>query len=254
MTMESTTQAGCFGSLNLRNLLARASRRRRDHHDTEVQTPKLEAKDEWSSEGKYDYHYACSGADWVPVPGRPPSYSAPPEYAVNDSKNPALDLEVVKTIEAKLDELDPHLRDLSLKIHSNPELAFQEKWHNSSLEDISYAHDILTKFMEKHGFTVTRHYAGLKTAWRAEYTVGNAGRILGVNSEMDALPGIGHACGHNLIAISGLGIAIAVKAALVAHEIPGKVIILGTPAEEDGGGKIVLLERGAYQEMDVCLM
>lgn len=87
----------------------------------------------------------------------------------------------------------------------------------------------MSDFMEKHGFHVTRHYAGLSTAWRAEYTVGSGGRVLGVNSEMDALPGIGHACGHNLIAICGLGIAVAVKEALTAHSVSGKVIILGTP-------------------------
>ncbi|KAG6841637.1 hypothetical protein C0991_008621 [Blastosporella zonata] len=108
--------------------------------------------------------------------------------------------------------------------------------------------------MEKHGFTVTRHYAGLETAWRAEFTVGSGGRVLGVNSEMDALPGIGHACGHNLIGICGLGTAVAVKEALVAHDIAGKVILLGTPAEEDGGGKLILIDRDAYQEMDVCVM
>jgi len=92
-----------------------------------------------------------------------------------------------------------------------------------------YAHDVLTGFMEKHGFKVTRGYAGLDTAWRAEYTVGTDGRVLGINSEMDALPGIGHACGHNLIAISGVGVAVAVKRALEAHAVPGKVVILGTP-------------------------
>lgn len=86
--------------------------------------------------------------------------------------------------------------------------------------------------MEKHGFKVTRKYAGLDTAWRAEYTVGTGGRVLGINSEMDALPGIGHACGHNLIAISGVGVAIAVKRALETHAVPGKVVILGTPGTQ----------------------
>ena len=95
--------------------------------------------------------------------------------------------------------------------------------------------------------------------------------MVGVNSEMDALPGIGHGCGHNLIAISGVGVALAIKAALRAHDIPGKVILLGTPgtkflarvedvidagraAEENGGGKAILLQRGGYKEMDICLM
>jgi metal-dependent amidase/aminoacylase/carboxypeptidase family protein len=83
--------------------------------------------------------------------------------------------------------------------------------------------------MSSHGFKVTKHYLGLETAWRAEYSRGTGGRVLGVNSEMDALPGIGHACGHNLIAIAGVGVALAVKAALDIHKIPGKIILLGTP-------------------------
>ena len=83
--------------------------------------------------------------------------------------------------------------------------------------------------MSSRGWEVTKHYLGLDTAWRAEFVVGTGGRTLGVNSEMDALPGIGHACGHNLIAIAGVGVALAVKAALEKHSVPGKVVLLGTP-------------------------
>lgn len=127
--------------------------------------------------------------------------------------------------------------------------------------------------MERNGFKVTRHYLGLDTAWRAEYAQGKDGRVIGINSEMDALVGMGHACGHNLIAISGVGVAIALKAALKAHtSVSAKIILLGTPgdwhfcprkyalnvitpsAEEGGGGKVILLERGAYKEMDACIM
>ncbi|KAJ6515125.1 hypothetical protein C8R47DRAFT_504319 [Mycena vitilis] len=108
--------------------------------------------------------------------------------------------------------------------------------------------------MASRGFTVTKNYLGLTTAFRAEFTHGKGGRVLGVNSEYDALKGIGHACGHNLIAWSGCGVALAVKAALEAHNIPGKVVLLGTPAEEGGGGKVILLERGAYDELDLCVM
>ncbi|KAH9481659.1 Peptidase M20 domain-containing protein 2 [Psilocybe cubensis] len=72
---------------------------------------------------------------------------------------------------------------------------------------------------------------------------------------MDALPGIGHACGHNLIGISeGVAVACAIKAAMEKHDISGKIILLGTPAEEGGGGKVILLDKGAYKEMDICLM
>jgi metal-dependent amidase/aminoacylase/carboxypeptidase family protein len=97
---------------------------------------------------------------------------------------------------------------------------------------VRFAHDILTAFMETHGFAVTRHYLGLETAWRAEFSTGKGSRrVLGINSEMDALPGIGHACGHNLIAVSGVGVAIAVKVALQTHGISGKVVLLGTPGQ-----------------------
>ena len=127
--------------------------------------------------------------------------------------------------------------------------------------------------MSSKGWEVTKHYLGLDTAWRAEFVVGTGGRTLGVNSEMDALPGIGHACGHNLIAIAGVGVALAIKAALEKHSVPGKVVLLGTPgashffgrscgsrltrtysAEEGGAGKIILVERGGYRDMDACVM
>lgn len=93
-----------------------------------------------------------------------------------------------------------------------------------------YAHDTLTAFMSAHGFDVTPHYKDMPTAWRASFTYGaGKGRVLGVNSEMDALPGIGHACGHNLIAIAGVGVALAVAAALKEHAVDGTVVLLGTP-------------------------
>lgn len=107
--------------------------------------------------------------------------------------------------------------------------------------------------MAHHGFEVTKHFH-LLTAWQAAFTHGVGGRTVGINSEMDALPGIGHACGHNLIGISGVAVACAIKAALKKHDISGKIILLGTPAEEGGRGKVKLLDCGAYEEMDVCLM
>ncbi|KAJ3798506.1 amidohydrolase [Lentinula aff. detonsa] len=149
-----------------------------------------------------------------------------------------------KTINSVLDELEPELYQLSMDIHDHPEIAFQER----------YARDTLTAFMRRHKFNVTSEYLGLETAWRAEYSYGNGGKVIGINSEMDALERIGHACGHNLIAASGCGIAVALKAALETHDIPGRIILLGTPAEEGGGGKIILLQRGAYDDMDFCLM
>ncbi|KAF9071529.1 hypothetical protein BDP27DRAFT_1446243 [Rhodocollybia butyracea] len=132
-----------------------------------------------------------------------------------------------KTINEILNELDPELYQLSTKIHDHPEIGFEER----------FARDTLTAFMQHHGFNVTSGYLGLETAWKAEYSHGTDGKVIGINSEMDALSGIGHACGHNLIAASGCGIAVALKAALETHGIPGKIILLGTPAEEAEGEK-----------------
>ncbi|KAH9479424.1 Peptidase M20 domain-containing protein 2 [Psilocybe cubensis] len=144
-------------------------------------------------------------------------------------------------IDKTLNQKNESLRALSMKIHGHPETMFTE----------NYAHDLLTAYMEKCGFKVTRHYLGLNTAWKAEYSQGTGGRVIGINSEMDALPGIGHACGHNLIAISGVGVAIALKAALEAQP---QTSAKQSKAEEGGGGKVILLERGAYEEMDACIM
>jgi len=84
--------------------------------------------------------------------------------------------------------------------------------------------------MSRQGFEVTKHYL-LETAWSAVYTHGQGGRTIGVNSEMDALPGIGHACGHNLIAIAGVAVAVAIKASMEKWNIPGKIVLLGTPGD-----------------------
>lgn len=173
----------------------------------------------------------------------PSSVDPPPKY-LDSSTSVQLMSAVMSVIESTMQTLDNDLRALSLQIHDHPELMFEER----------YAHDILCDFMERHGFAVTRHYLGLETAWRAEFTHGKGGRSLGINSEMDALPVIGHACGHNLIAVSGVGVAIAVKSALQTYDVPGTVVLLGTPGEEGGAGKAVMLERGGYRDIDVCLM
>ncbi|KAF8960876.1 hypothetical protein BDZ97DRAFT_1921766 [Flammula alnicola] len=151
--------------------------------------------------------------------------------------------DILETIEANIKDLDDELRALSLDIHAHPELGYEEY----------HAHDVYTTFMEKHGFEVTKQFH-LPTAWKATFSHGTGGRTIGINSEMDALKGIGHACGHNLIGISGVAVALAIRAALEHHNIPGKIVLLGTPAEEGGSGKVVLLEKGAYQGMDACLM
>jgi amidohydrolase len=105
------------------------------------------------------------------------------------------------------------------------------------------------------GWTVTRNYK-LPTAWLAtfEHKADANTRTIGVNSEMDALPKIGHACGHNLIAISGVAVALAIKAVFERFDLSGKISLLGTPAEEGGRGKVKLIEAGAYEGVAACLM
>lgn len=99
---------------------------------------------------------------------------------------------------------------------------------------------------------MTRHAYGLKTAFEA--ISGSGGRTVNFNAEYDALPGMGHACGHNLIATASVTGFIALSYALKQFGIDGRVQLLGTPAEEDGGGKIDLLNAGAYEKVDVSLM
>lgn len=128
------------------------------------------------------------------------------------------------------------------QIFENPELAYKE--HK--------AHDSICDFIENLGHKVTRHAYGLQTAF--EIISGSGGRTVNFNAEYDALPGIGHACGHNLIATASVTGFVALANAMKRFGIDGRVQLLGTPAEEDGGGKIDLLKAGAYKSVDVSLM
>jgi amidohydrolase len=143
-------------------------------------------------------------------------------------------------VQSRVAELAPQLLELSHWIHAHPEVAWQE--FESS------AH--LSSFLREFGFEVTEQVAGLETAFRAEYGTGEL--TIALCAEYDSLPGLGHACGHNIIASSSVGAAIAL--ASVANELDIKVVVLGTPAEEGGGGKIVMLDRGAFDGIDVAAL
>ncbi len=144
-------------------------------------------------------------------------------------------------IDAVVAEHAGSLLDASHRIHAHPELGFEEH----------HAHDVLTALLEEAGLRVTRGAFGLETAFEARAGSGN-GPTVAVLCEYDALPGIGHACGHNVIGTAGVGAGIA--AAAVAAELGGKLVVLGTPAEEGGGGKILMAERGAFEGVDAALM
>lgn len=141
-----------------------------------------------------------------------------------------------------IDMASEELVGLGKRIHANPEIAFQEVQSSQWL----------CETLEKHGFKVTRGVAELPTAFRAEVAGKKGGPILAFLAEYDALPDIGHACGHNLICTAALGAGIGLAAAM--NELPGKTLVLGTPAEEGGGGKIIMLEKGAFNDVDVAMM
>ena len=106
----------------------------------------------------------------------------------------------------------------------------------------SRTHDVLTEFMIRKKWNVIKHHL-LPTAWEARFTHGTGGRTIGVNSEMDALPGVGHACGHNLIAMTGVAIALAIADALEKFDVPGTVVLLGTPGMSQYVGSASRLNR-----------
>jgi amidohydrolase len=128
---------------------------------------------------------------------------------------------------------------LSIDIHRHPELAFQEH----------HAVEAITGLLAREGFGVTRPVAGLDTAFTA--TWGEGEPRVAYLLEYDALPGLGHACGHNLIAAGGAAAALALAAAWSGA---GQIVVVGTPGEEGGGGKIVELEAGVFDGVDACLM
>ncbi len=140
-------------------------------------------------------------------------------------------------------EIDRHsdeLKDLSLRIHSHPEIAFQEE----------KAASWLTDYLREKSFTVEKGICGLATAFRAGYGKGKP--VIALLAEYDALPKLGHACGHNIIATSAVGAGVAAR--LAVDELGGTVQVMGTPAEEMYGGKIYMIKKGAFKGVDAVMM
>ena len=149
---------------------------------------------------------------------------------------PATKERIAREVEA----LHPRLIEISREIHANPEVGFQE--HRAA--------DLLANELAKEGFSVERGTAGLETAFVA--TRGGDGAAVAFLAEYDALAGLGHACGHNLIAASALGAGIALARAISG--IQGTVKVIGTPAEEGGGGKVIMAEAGCFKGLDAVIM
>ncbi|KAJ3467776.1 hypothetical protein MRS44_005340 [Fusarium solani] len=156
---------------------------------------------------------------------------------------PSPDLDEIRQVIADyIQELSDKLWTLNKQIHDEPEIAFEE----------FKAQQHISAFLESQGHGVQRGAYNLPTAF--ESTHGTGGRCVNFNAEYDALPGLGHACGHNLIATAGVAAYLALSFVLDRYGIEGRTQLLGTPAEEDGGGKVLLLDAGAYKDADVSLM
>src|SRR5438105_3544015 len=141
-----------------------------------------------------------------------------------------------------VDRLADELEALSRQIHDNPELAYQEVKAAGWLSD----------FLAQQGFKVERGVAGVETAFRGTIETGQ-GPTIAILCEYDALPQIGHACGHNVIATAGAGAGAALAA--VRERLPkGRIQVIGTPAEEGGGGKVKLIQGGVFRHVDAAMM
>src|SRR5438132_8931077 len=145
------------------------------------------------------------------------------------------------SLATRIDALRPELEQVSRDIYANPEIAYEE--HK--------AVGWLTELLKRHGFSVEVGVASNPTAFVATRRQGD-GPAVAFLSEYDALRGLGHGCGHNLIATASVGAGIALADLLERH--PGRVLVIGTPAEEGGGGKIRLIRGGIFQEVDAAMM
>jgi amidohydrolase len=149
---------------------------------------------------------------------------------------------VKKRVCERIDELADELITISRKIYEHPELKFEEyqasRW--------------LAEALKEGGFSVELGVAGLKTAIRAVHPAVSKGPAVAIIGEYDALPDLGHACGHNLIAGAALGACLGL--APFKEEIPGRLLFLGTPAEEGGGGKVIMVEARVFDDVDVAMM
>ena len=142
----------------------------------------------------------------------------------------------------RIDEAAPALVDISRRIWANPEVAFEER----------QASRWLVELLEREAYAVESGVGGLPTAFTATRSGSRRGPTVGVFSEYDALPELGHGCGHNLLAISGVGAGIGLAA--VIDDLPGTVRVHGTPAEEGPSGKTLLLQKGAFDGLDFALI
>ena len=145
------------------------------------------------------------------------------------------------SLDRELDRVMPRVIGLATRMHAQPELALEE--HRAARW--------LTRYLETHGFEVTRGTAGLPTAFVAR-RIGGTGPVIALVAEYDALPGIGHGCGHHLMGSSSAGAAV-VAARVLGAGFPGEIRVIGTPAEETRHAKVDLIAAGAFDDIDIAL-
>lgn len=139
-----------------------------------------------------------------------------------------------------VDERRRELTAIAEQLYREPETGLREY----------KASALLSETLERNGFTVERGIAGLETAFRASFGTGSPS--IAILAEMDALPTMGHACGHNIIAAAAIGAALALRCALPEHT--ARIVVFGTPAEELGIGKVDLVNSGAFDDIDFAMM
>lgn len=148
-----------------------------------------------------------------------------------------------QNIQQETRKLEEDLWEAAVFIHEHPELGSQE----------FQAVEKLTGLLEKHGFSVERGIAGLQTAFRATFTLnGSPAPSVAYLAEYDALPEVGHACGHNLIGVMSVGAGIALSK--IRDSLTGRIVVLGTPDEEGGGGKITMVKQRVFDDIDAAMM
>ncbi len=152
----------------------------------------------------------------------------------------------MKKVQDEADKILPELKKVKDEIGRNPELGSEEE--KSS--------ELLVGLLRGHGFEIEYPFFGMHTAFKAVKKGKESGSVIAICAEYDALPGVGHGCGHNIIGTAGIGAGIAVSKLL--DELPGEVWVIGTPAEEGhgpyGGSKVRMAEQGVFEGVDVSYM
>ncbi len=151
-------------------------------------------------------------------------------------------MEIKNSIANEVDRLLPDMRQINRELFENPELCYEEV----------FATELTSGYLEKNGYSVTLKTSKLKTAFTAVSRGRRKGPNIAIIAEYDALPEIGHACGHSMIAASSCIAAVALKNAFRGH--PGTITVIGTPAEEGGGGKIKMIKSGVFNDVDAAIM